>query len=492
MMNQFFSGRRIVAVALLGAAFPALVSACSSGGTPAAGPQSCVDSANALKDANGNLALDSTGNCQYATTQHYVMPQQAADGTLPPAINDYGPAALTDADCTDPADVEIVLMDDFESGLATKWYTYNDSTCEVMPVPLKDWQPASTPIPAAWGGKRCNSTHAMHLAGSYTDWGAGLASLLMNHGAASGGSLPADTVPMNTVPPYYNDAQGNPIPPLDTAVPNFQSADLSAWDGITFWARRGPYGEPGFRPSILDKTTSGDLNRHLPPDKAECRSLYTVCSCWNGKPCTPWDPAVDKGPDPATIPQTGCYSGFAATPPEVAGTYCWDPKVDPWPSNDPTIRCGQTACDWRPTDSPVPTTIFNPVNALAAALYKQAPDGSMEDAKHPNGYITCSPEPYVFHDSTLPSAQFCYRPGIDADPPEKDERCENNWLGSVPIDTDWKRYYVAFADMRQDNTAPKKRSPGMDLTSVEVLSLVFPAGNLDIWVDDVGFYRKKK
>jgi len=486
MNNRGFSRRRMAALALLGAAFPALIGACSSG-SPGPASQSCADPQLALRDASGNLVLDATGNCAYATTTHFVMPQQAADGTLPPSINDYGPKPLTDADCADPADIEFALMDDFEAGKATKWYTYNDSTCEVMPVPLKDWEPASTPIPQAWGGKRCNSTHAMHLAGTYTDWGAGLASLLMNHADTLGPG-----VPMTPVPAYFKDAQGNDIPPLETAVPNFSSGDLSAWDGITFWARRGPYGEPGFRPSILDRTTSGDLNRHLPPDKAACRSLYTVCSCWNGKPCTPWDPAVNKMPDPASIPQTGCFSGFAASPPAVAGTYCWDPKVDPWPSNDPTLRCGQTACDWRPLDSPVPTTIFNPVDAKAAALYKDAPDGSPGDAAHPNGYITCSPEPYVFHDSTLPSAQFCYRPGIDADPPEKDERCENNWLGSVPIDTDWKRYYVAFADMRQDNTAPKKRSPGMDLSMVEVLSLVFPAGNLDIWIDDVGFYRKKK
>lgn len=485
MMNHRFSVRRIATLALLGAAFPVLVSACSSGNPPPAGSQSCIDAANALKDEKGNLVLDSAGNCQFATTQHFVMPQlDPTNPGLNPAINDYGPKPLTTDDCTDPSDIEFVLMDDFESGIATKWYTYNDSTCEMMPVPIKDWQPQSTPIPAAWGGKRCNSTQAMHLAGTFTDWGGGLASLMMNH---------ADTlspgVPMNVVPAYYNDAQGNPIPPLDVAVPNFSSGDLSAWDGITFWARRGPYGEPGFRPSILDSTTSGDLNRHLPPDKAKCRSLYTVCSCWNNKPCTHWVP--DATNVPTDIPTTGCYSGFAADVPRDSGgtpfegDYCWDPKVDAHPSGDPTLRCGQTACDWQPNNSPVPTTIFNPVNAEAAALYQM-------DGTHPYGKITCSPQPYVFHDSTLPSAQFCYRPGIDADPPEKDERCENNWLGSVPIDTDWKRYYVAFADMRQDNTAPKKRSPGMDLTSVEVLSLVFPAGNLDIWIDDVGFYRKKK
>ena len=131
--------------------------------------------------------------------------------------------------------------------------------------------------------------------------------------------------------------------------------------------------------------------------------------------------------------------------------------------------------------------IFNPTSAEAASL-----DNTDIGQGLGVGTIPCSPEPYVFHDSTLPSAKFCYRPGKDADPPEKADRCENNWLGPQDVDTNWKRYMIPFADLRQDNTAPKKLSPGIDLTAVEVFSLVFPAGNLDIWIDDVGFYRKKK
>ena len=30
------------------------------------------------------------------------------------------------------------------------------------------------------------------------------------------------------------------------------------------------------------------------------------------------------------------------------------------------------------------------------------------------------------------------------------------------------------------------------LTSVEALVFAFPGGNLDVWIDDVGFYRKVK
>src|SRR5450432_360896 len=105
-------------------------------------------------------------------TPYFVMPVQALDGTLPASVNDYGPQPLSNEDCAVPPGIEIALFDDYEGWLASQTYTYNDSTCEVMPVPLKDWQPASTAIPAEWGGKRCNSTRAMHLAGTYADWGA--------------------------------------------------------------------------------------------------------------------------------------------------------------------------------------------------------------------------------------------------------------------------------------------------------------------------------
>jgi len=405
-------------------------------------------------------------------TPHFVLPIQAADGTLPPAVNDPGPVPLTADDCATPAGYEIAILDDYEAGLATRTYTYNDSTCEVMPVPVKDWQPASTAIPAAWGGNRCGSLRAMHLAGIYTNYGAGLGTIIQYHQQ----SLTTSTSDFNftDVPVYW---------PNDTIfVPGLMSTDLSAWDGITFWARRGLYGEDGFRPGLLDRTVADDLNKQLPPDQAACRSIYTVCSCTNGKPCTPWDPAVDASPDPASIPLSGCFSGFAAEVPDVAGTYCWDPKVDKWPSGDPSIRCGQTACNYR-SDTPIPTMIFNPTSDEAALLWQK--DIGMGPGV---GTMTCSPEPYVFQDSPQPSANYCYRPGIDADPPEKMERCNDSWLGSAPVDTNWKRYMIPFTDLRQGNV--DKRSPGMDLTAVEALVVAFPGGNLDIWIDDIGFYRK--
>ena len=430
---------RLTLVGLFTAAFPLALFACgtSGGGGPVQG-----------------------------VPQYFVMPVQSTDPLHPgvlPAINDDGPTPIHvgDAECQNDPRFEFVLVDDFEAGKAYKSYTYNDSTGVVLPYvkEAKEWEPAATEIPAAWGGDRCGSKQAMHFAGHYADWGAGYGTVLDNHTDTLTG------VPFKLIEPYW--------PGDSIYIPGLAGADLSAWDGITFWARRSRFAGPGFRPGILDRSTADDFNKHLPPEKAACRSIYTLCSCQNTKPCTFWDPAA-----------AGTLSA-AAYVPDVAGTYCWDPSIEPYPSGDPTLRCGQTACDFR-VDTPIPTMIYNPVSADASALWRTVGSTGRPGVNT----MTCSAEPYVFKDSTTPSGKYCYRPGIDADPAEKADRCQDGFLSGTLLDTDWKRYMIPFADLRQGNV--DKRSAAVDLASVEALVFAFPGGNLDVWIDDVGFYRKKK
>ena len=104
--------------------------------------------------------------------------------------------------------------------------------------------------------------------------------------------------------------------------------------------------------------------------------------------------------------------------------------------------------------------------------------------------MTCSPEPYVFKDSTTPSAKFCYKPGVDLDPPERMERCNDGFLAGTLLTTDWKHYLIKFSDLRQGMI--DKRSGEIDLGMVEALLFAFPGGDMDLWLDDVGFYRKVK
>ena len=438
-----------------------------------------------------------SGGAVQGVPNYFVMPVDPEDGTgLPPAINDPGSAPVDPSQCA-PAGIEIAIVDDFEGLKASHSYTYNDSTSEVFPLVAKDWEPPSTTIPFPPQGKNpCGpgsdqSKQAMHFAGVFKDYGAGFGTVLFNHDD----TLNKDgmKVPLTNLATFSVLPPARPILYWDGTTPNakgmvgepdrpyvlLQSVDLSAWDGITFWARRGAFAGPGFRPGILDRTTADDFNKQLPPDKAACRSIYTQCGCQNLRPCTPWDPAV--GPNP-TIEEVN--ASIETLVPGLAGTFCWDPKLDKYPSPDPTLRCGDFACEFH-SDTPIPAMTYNPVSQDASELWHRN-IGKGEGI----GTMTCSKEPYVFKDSTTPSAHYCYRPGIDADPAEKADRCQDGFLAGTLLDTNWRRYMIPFADLRQGSV--DKRSPGIDLGMVEALVFAFPGGNLDVWIDDPGFYRKKK
>ncbi len=431
-----------------------------------------------------------------ATSQFFIMPADPRDGSgLPPAINDPGPGKVDESQCA-PAGYEFAFVDTFEASKASKTYSYNDSTSEVFPLVSKDWEPPSTTYPAEWtqkwgtpscGPGSANDTQVLHIAGVYSDFGAGLGTALFNH--------------TDTLAPHIKFADlsqpvsdAGVVTPVDpparpivfyakdhSYVPGLMSADLSAWEGITFWARRGPFAGPGFRPGLLDRTTSDDFNKQLPADRAACRSVYTKCSCSNERPCTHWSKATD--PHPTQAQMDASVEPLLPDIPE--GYFCWDPKLDAWPAWDPTLRCGQTACDYY-SNTPIPSMTYNPVDAAAANLWS-----TVTAAGQGINTMSCSPRPYVFHDSTTPAANYCYRPGIDLDPPEKMQRCNDGFLGSVLLDPIWRRYFVPFADLRQ-GSIDKHSFSGIDLGMVETLIFAFPGGNMDVWLDDVAFYRKTK
>jgi hypothetical protein len=487
------SSRYFFAPALVGVLASLWLAACGGSTTPAA-LGACVD--NLARDpvtglcpcpippgsppGTVNPPPDQYGVCDDANTKYYVVPaQNSLDQSLNAAVNDPGPDPTMMDDCTDPAGYEFFLVDDYEAGLATKSYTYNDTTNELLPLAIKDWQPSSTPIP--WG-PRCGSTHAMHFGGVHTNWGAGYGTAIYNHLDTLNPDLNNPTVVATDFSEYTPAKPWGFFWPGDQSLTmGLQAVDLTGFEGVSFWARRSPYSNDGFRVGVLDRTTSDDFNKQLPPDKASCKTIYTLCSCQNNKPCLPWDPA--------TATNVPVNMGIEAIVPDVAGTYCWDPSVDPYPGADPTLRCGQTACNWR-VDTPLPTLIDNPQTADAALKWLQPgpPDPKTGMSAPGIGTMTCSPEPYVFQNSTTPSGQYCYDPSRDAPPAEVFDRCGDAFLGPTPIDTNWHRYMVRFVDMRQGNF--DKRSNGMDLSVAESLVFAFPGGNLDVWIDDLKIYRK--
>jgi hypothetical protein len=460
----------------------------------------------------GGAAGAPNGVVATATSDFFVMPVDPKDGSgLPPAINDAGPGKLiTSQQCMDEdATYEFAIVDNYEGGKASHTYSFNDSTSEVLPLVSKDWEPWATAYPPAWtarlGKNPCGpggptSSEVLHLAGHFTDFGGGLGTVLFNHTDTLGTAVKFNDLSQKVgadgvVPQVAAPARPITFYPGDVAyVPGMASADLTdassvpphPWEGISFWARRGPFAGPGFRPGILDRTTSDDFNKQLPASMAACRSVYTTCSCPNQKPCTAWDPNDPQDPQPTADelmsniePLTPDVSGYTVT----KGSYCWDPKVDKYPPWDPSLRCDDFACDYH-ANTPIPSMTYNPVNATEANLW-QADAG-----KGPGvGTMTCSPNYYVFKDSTTPSARFCYKPGVDLDPPERMERCNDGFLAGTLLTTDWVHYFIKFSDLRQGMI--DKRSSGIDLGMVEALLFAFPGGDMDLWLDDVGFYRRK-
>ena len=64
--------------------------------------------------------------------------------------------------------------------------------------------------------------------------------------------------------------------------------DVSAWEGISFWARRGPDSQAGFRVLVGDKYTDDDiayLMYRIDPRMPRYCERVRECGCLNHRPC---------------------------------------------------------------------------------------------------------------------------------------------------------------------------------------------------------------
>ena len=146
----------------------------------------------ALVAALGPLSLLACGTsgspgAVQGVPNYFVLPVDPKNQTgLPASINDPGSDAVDPKDCA-PTDYDIVVVDSYEIGKATKTYTFNDSTSDVFPLAFKAWEPSTTLIPKPRGSVACgpgyDSKMALHVAGVYKDFGGGIGTVLFNHEA---------------------------------------------------------------------------------------------------------------------------------------------------------------------------------------------------------------------------------------------------------------------------------------------------------------------
>jgi len=343
-------------------------------------------------------------------------------------------------------------------------YTYTDNSTPFLKP--SGWQSNTSAgfdsyefEPEANAGGPCHSEYALHLyGGPFRGWGGGVG-ITMNwiQGRLCEGDNPDEVCPSEDSHPHDRVRA--------------RLLDVSQWEGISFWGRRGPDGQAGIRVMLGDITTDDDVSYIMSQslvddDTPEAIKEYyrqhprlceriRECGCKNYKPCTLWDP------DPSTpgLDQDDENAG--------GGYYCWDPEVDPPPGEDLGCaltaeyeRCGETACN------------------IGHPPWPDEPDDQF------NGK-PCTE--YAFPASYF--GEYCYEPG-DPDwpaPPNNDEQCGDHWMKPVNLHNDWEFIKVPFTDLHQQGWAME--SHHLDLSRVTVFRFTWDRGWIDYWIDDVSFYR---
>lgn len=398
-------------------------------------------------------------------------------------LPDYGSQQI---DCSAEAGVEffpIDVMNPAPNGTVTDFYQYNDRTNEFLVSGPLGYDPNTLPMnfapPAVEVNDRCGpdgelGTEWVHhfRGGLFREWGGGIGRRLLNF--ATGCSYPA----AEGDPGYCVEAD----PRIEAAAENLPEAeaqqlrtdfygmmvDLRGWDGISFWARGGPNNTAGIRVYVGDRQLDEDIafveaRAGIEPMCGRIRE----CGCRNHRPCTLND--LDRG---------GAHPGYS----------CWQPGLDPSPAevlaatgrteaifeDFPYYACGITACNEG-----------NP--SFANGLVEtEAADPLFATAEHPTYEGTAQCLPYKLVNDL--EDFFCYTPGDPAQvPPDAPELCGDGWAKGVALTTDWQFYKVPFSELRQEGYG--KLFGNLDLSKITLVRFTWMQGWVDVWLDDVRFYR---
>jgi hypothetical protein len=308
-----------------------------------------------------------------------------------------------------------------------------------------------------------------HLRGGlFTEWGGGMGRRLQNF-VTAGNSVNAPspacsgTGPASpTDPDYCPDADERiesvaDLPGNANLRGNFYGmvADLRGWEGISFWARQGPNNTAAIRVYVADRQLDEDVsaleyNAGLTPLCGRARE----CGCRNHRPCTSnapddgyscWDPQLDT--PPAELRAQTPAGGTFYNPYDICGSYLCDADNPAWPgvpdkqfaTPDNTVQPGTAQCQ----------------------LYK----------------LTNDLQTYYCYDQNEPRSL----------PPDAPDQCGDGWEKGVALTTDWQFYTIPFTELRQEGYG--KMFSYLDLSKITLVRFSWMQGWLDVWLDDVRFYR---
>jgi len=350
-------------------------------------------------------------------------------------------------------------------GLARGMYSYTDNSTVIQTfkrvnnqtglVEQKTWEPPTAVLP------RCSDrpdpmNRAIHIQGGpFLSWGGGVGIGMKN--------LPQVTGSVG----------------LAAAM-----QDKSEWEGISFWARRGPDSQVGFRVLVGDKNTDDDISyimyRDTPNVPRYCERVRE-CACLNHRSCVavhldknaaglvtnPEIPNCQLAPDP-----NAQFMSFCGTPETINGA------ESSATGGSQCNTCFETRCNERypafPDDCGVP-------GGNCPGNPPPRPAGT-----DPQFYgKPCSP--YTMRNGI--SSYWCFDPAAGEHPAETTEQCGDHWTRVVNLSNEWQFYTVPFNQMAQQGWA--KRSAALDTTAVSVVRFTWDGGWIDYWIDDVRFYKRK-
>ena len=370
------------------------------------------------------------------------------------------------------------------SGFTSNYfYQYVDGTADIEPQGY---------TPPAIAQQVCTSdvvhnitNHVLHASGGpFTGWGGGIGIGLAHF------ILDANRCPGAGVCPFEGGFTTNtpclcpnPGTGVEGQVVSSLALDVSQWDGISFWARRGPNGQPLMRVLVGDKFTDDDisykmyLNDKTVPRfcerKAECTCLFQDATCdWYSFSDPQYSGEFGTAPTPdvylpASLQSGGFYCGPPGSHPGSASASFGGSAGNTSGANN---YCDRTLCD-RPY-----------------AAYPNDPGDPQFNGR------ACTP--YTYRNGTI--ADVCYNPSpwvdstgamqpADPLPPEADEQCGDHFTFPVNLSTEWQFYAIPFTEMQQQGWA--KQAPYFDLTSASVVRFTWDVGYIDYYIDNVRFYR---
>jgi hypothetical protein len=223
--------------------------------------------------------------------------------------------------------------------------------------------------------------------------------------------------------------------------------DASSYDGIAFWARRGPDGASALQVTLQDKYTSDRLAR---TDLSSGTPTPGVGYCRRVTPC-----------------RTTCVDGASCVPLQFPGL------ADP----EGMQRCVPDGADPNQgfMEPALQHMLFPPCGATTCQPPGYDPDFDFADTQ-------C--KPYNF--TGLEENNYCFG---DTPPPPADERCGDGFVSNISLSTDWQFFKLPFDRFQQVGFAKKAPANDVPQRTLASIAFLFSVGYTDFYVDNLSFYR---